>query len=61
MGSVILVVIRRGPDAAQRQKANAGGDAGEDEESTIALMDRDEHSEDHERPPSEEVQLRAMR
>ena len=61
LGSAIIVAVQQDPTRSQQQKEYGNtGDNG-DEESRTGLMSGVENSEDHDRLPVQEVQLRTLR
>ena len=63
LGSAIVVAVQQDPNRGQNkeQGGRGGGGGGGDEEQRMGLMSDVENSEDHERLPVQEVQLRTLR
>lgn len=59
LGSAVVVAVQQDPNRAQQQKE--GYSTGGDEESRSGLMSDVQNSEDHDRLPVQEVQLRTLR
>ncbi len=60
LGSAVVVAIQSDPNRTQQQKDNAA-ESSADEESRAGLISNVESSEDHDRIPLQEVQMRTLR
>lgn len=59
LSSAIVVAVQQAPGRSQQQKDETS-EGGNDDESRTGLMSNVENSEDHDRLPVQEVQLRTL-